>query len=509
MYNNIYLKLNLDDEKDNKKDVSIYFLGNIYNNKLKKISLEEIYNLYIKYGERTYNYIDGVFSLVIKDNRINKLFVFQDPFGCNQSVYFHKNGKILFISSQLKKIILQDRNEKWEFNTKAIKIFLKKGYIPNKETLVKGINKVPSKKYLEVNIKTGKANLKRYRYKNIELKDKVTKELYNKVFEKVCTSSVNNDIAITLSSGYDTNYILYTLNNNTKKDITAFSIGGKIGRNEVPDAKRISNYYDNVNFYSKLVDGSSLNCYPEIVWALEGAIYESGIFLQYELAKLIKDYGKSDIILGECADQVLNYELYHPILALINKVKFCIPRLIKKMAKNIDYKPNKDIYDMASYKVIKKNGILMNYFDVNPEYPYLKKDFVEVAKKAVKIGEKEKQYHKKVINSLLPDKITNILKKIGGATELKTLFIGEIKLEDIKGICEKNRFYKAKKFDDEFYEIDYFMKLIYLELFEKIFFDNEQKFLEKTIEDFDLKYFFPELKVKENKVYGKGNISCD
>ena len=67
MYNNIYLKLNLDDEKDNKKDVSIYFLGNIYNNKLKKINLEEIYDLYIKYGERIYNYIDGVFSLVIKD----------------------------------------------------------------------------------------------------------------------------------------------------------------------------------------------------------------------------------------------------------------------------------------------------------------------------------------------------------------------------------------------------------------------------------------------------------
>ena len=506
MSNNIYLKLNLEVKEDNKKEISIYFLGNIYNNKLKKISLDEIYNLYINYGKRIYNYIDGVFSLVIKDNRINKIFVFQDPFGCNQSIYFYKKNKILFISSQLKKILLQNEKEKWEFNNKAIKVFLKKGYIPNKKTLVKGINKIPSKRYLEINIKTGKINLKRYRYKKIKFKENVTKEIYNKVFERVCTSSIDNDINITLSSGYDTNYILYTLNNNTKKEITAFSIGGKIGRNEVPDAEKISNYYNNVKFYSKLVDGASLNCYPEIVWALEGAVYESGIFLQYELAKLIKDYGKSNIILGECADQVLDYELYHHIPAFINKVKFCIPRLIKKIVKNIDYKPNKDTYDMASYKIIKKNGILMNYFEINPEYPYLKKDFVEIAKKVVKIGEKEKQYHKNVISSLLPDEVINILKKIGGATELKTLFIGDIKLEAIKEICKKNRFYKAKNFDDEFYEVDYFMKLIYLELFEKIFFENEQKFLKKTIKRFDLQYFFPELKLKKNNVDEKEKI---
>ena len=490
---NVFFRFNLNKKVNRNKKIEIFYLGNIYGNDFKKMNLNELHKLYDKYGKRIYKFIDGIYSLFVIDYKINKIYVFQDYFGYNQCLYYFKDNKQICFSNELKSIILKNKNV-WSINYESAKKFLKEGYICNENTLIEKIYKIPSKKYLEFDMNTHKVTLKRYDYKVNKIPKIITPELYDNIFRKICTSNINNkdNISIALSSGYDTNYILYTLNNSNFK-IDAFSVGGSIGRNEVPDAKKIASMYKNVKFYSKLVNEETLNCYPEIVWILEGAVYESGIFLQYELAKMLNQNNKENIVLGECADQVLNYDFYHPLLEKIKKIKFCFPREIKKKFKGLNYKPYKNTYDMASYKIIKKSGIIMNYFYVNPEYPYTRKKFIEISKKVSIKGDKQKKYHKEVINLLLPKAITSILKKIGGATELKTLFVGDISIDNIKEVCKKSKFYKYKKFDDIFYEIDYYMKILYLELFEKIFLENNQKYISKKINDLKLDFFYPEL----------------
>lgn len=479
------------------EDIDLLYLGNIYDKKSERISIKELSELYKNFGEKINLYLDGIYSLCIIDYKKNKIFIFQDDFGSSQSIYFYRNDNYISISNNLKQIIVSNIN-KWNINKKAVKEFIIKGYISNSNTLIKEVKKIPSKRYLEIDFKKQRLKINK-NYNKKKNKIKVTEEIYNETFKSVCLSTIhkNENIAVTVSSGYDTNYILNILSNSIKHPIYAFSIGGKIGRNEVPDAKEICNAYDNVKFQSQLVDGSSLKKYPEIVWALEGAIYESGVFLQYELAKLIKSNDCQYVILGECADQVLNYEFYHPSIGLINKIIYNIKKIPNKIFKNINYKPYKDIYEMASYKVIKKNGIIMNYFNINTEYPYLRNKFINVAKNVVKLGDDKKLYHKQVINNKLPENITKILKKIGGATELKTLFTDSIKFEDLKEVCKKSKYYKKSKFDDIYYEIDYFMKIIYIELFEKMFIQDIDKYINKDIGNYDMTYFFPELKNKK------------
>ncbi len=514
--NILYLKINLKDinnietsnviKLNQKGNVCIAFLGNIYNDKLDRVSIDEIYDLYKKFGTNIKKYLDGIYTLLILDYTKWKMYIFQDDFGSNQNVYYYISNNVITISNQLKQIIL-DNKDNWNLDKKSVAQFLRKGYISNKDTFIEQIKKIPGGKYLKINFETKKIKLNRYIYKRQKDTKKITEELYDKTFKNVCLSSVHKDISITISSGYDTNYILYTLNKNTDKKINTFSIGGKIGRNEIPDAKNICDKYNNVSFHSKLVDGSSLKKYPEIVWILEGAIYESGIFLQYELAKLIKKYNCQNVILGECADQVLNYELYHPIFALYKKILYDLRKLPNKILNHINYKPYKDVYEMAAYKVIKKNGIIMNYFGITPEYPYLRQPFIDVAKGVAQKGDDKKKYHRKVIDNILPEDITKILRKIGGATELKTLFVNDIKLDNLKDIAKKSEFYQDKKFDDQFYEIDYFMKIIYIELFKKLFIQNSHKFKDNNFEDYDLTYFFPELKnktkIEEGKIWKK------
>ena len=488
-------KIKNNSKKIEKENVEIILLGNTYKRNYEKCGLENIYNLYKVYGERIYRYLDGVYSLIIIDYKMQKLFVFQDYFGSNQNIYYYKDDNKIYLTNELKQIILQHEQD-WKINKNTVKQFLKKGFVIGKETLVKDINKIPSKKYLQADLKNMSIRLKKYHYKEYRDKRVIDKKTYNNIFENICLSTVPTEAVITISSGYDTNYLLYTLRKNISKHIRAFCIGGEIGRNEVPDAKKICEEYENVIFNYKMVNDVSLYKYPEIVFALEGAIYESGVFLQYELARLLKENNVHEIMLGECADQVLNYELYHKRNLIINKIEYNIKKIIKKALESIDYKPYKDPYEMASYKILKKNGILMNYMGVDTQYPYLRREFIKVAKKVVKKGDNDKEYHKKVIKDILPSNVTEILKKLGGATELKTLFVGNIEFDDLKRISKGSEFYSDKKFDDKYYEIDYYMKIIYIELFKKIFLKDRGKYLKQEIKDYDITYFFPNI---ENK----------
>lgn len=489
-------KLKNNCRKLKKENLELFLLGNTYKKDYERYELEDIYNLYKVYGERLYRYLDGVYSLIIIDYKIKKAFVFQDYFGSNQNIYYYKNKKNIYLTNELKQIILQYEQE-WKINNKATKQFLKKGFVIGKDTLAKNINKIPSKQYLKIDFKNMSIQLKKYHYKKCRDKRIIDKEIYNDIFKSICLSSVPTEAMTTISSGYDTNYLLYTLRKNTNKHISTFCIGGMIGRNEVPDAKKICKNYENVTFNYKMVNDISLYKYPEIVFALEGAMYESGIFLQYELARLLKENNVHEIMLGECADQVLNYELYHKRNLIINKIKYNMKKVGKKILKSIDYKPYKNPYEMASYKILKKNGILMNYMGIKTQYPYLRQEFIKVAKKVVKKGDKNKEYHKKVINETLPSNVTEILKKIGGATELKTLFVGNIKLDDLKRISRDSEFYSDKKFDDQYYEIDYYMKIIYIELFKKIFLKNKSRYLKQEIKEYDITYFFPNIENNE------------
>lgn len=484
------------------ENILLFSIGKIFDIKKNLLELANLHILFLKHGKKIVNYIDGTYSLIIIDKRTKRLYVFQDYFGSNHNIYFYDDRTEIIISNELKQII-KNKNINWRINLKSVNKFLYKGFITNKDTLVNLIHKVPGKKYLEINLNNAKYKIKR----NIFVKDiynikKVNSVSYVKTMEEICNSSKCKNIGVTISSGYDTNFLVYNLRKNNNK-LEAFSIGGIIGRNEVPNSYFISKYYKNLDFHSNFVDDKSLINYPEIIFALEGAIYESGIFLQYELAKLIKDNNVDNMILGDCADQVLHYNLYHPISSHIDKIKYYLKNYAQ-LCKGVSIKPYKDVYEMASYKILKKSGILMNYYGINTQYPYLRRKFVETAKRIVIKGDSNKTYHKNIIHKTLPSEIVKILKKIGGATDLKTLFIGKISLNDIRRVARNSKYYKKKKFNDEFYEIDYFMKVIYLEIFERMFIRDK---INKDRRNNNLFYYFPELnKEAEN---GKGNIFSD
>ena len=101
-----------------------------------------------------------------------------------------------------------------------------------------------------------------------------------------------------LSNGYDSNLILHTIRSFINRRIHAFTIGGKKGRNEIPFVSNNLRSYNNIVHHTGIVDECIFEYFPDIVWRLDGTLYEGGVFLQYALSKLAREKGAYCMICG-------------------------------------------------------------------------------------------------------------------------------------------------------------------------------------------------------------------
>lgn len=471
-----------EDKLIKKGNVSAAILGNVYGLDQNRLDAEGVIDLYNKYGKDTDTVLDGIYTAIVLDYDKKRAYVFQDFFGSNQAIFYYNDNGRVYITNSLRAIVTGVKKD-WQMNMAAVKQFILRGYSANSDTLIKGICKMPGKANLEI---TKKPKLLKHK-KLDNVKEEISIEKYDDVVSRNTRAVWHEGMATTISSGYDSNYIMHNLQKLSDKRIDAFCIGGTIGTDEIPDAEKICAYYGNVDLHTRRVNGSSFDKLPEIVYAMEGCMYERGIFLQYELADLVSSHGVKHIMLGESADQVLNFEMYHPFHQAKAIFDYTMKKLPARIFKGLRFRPYRTVYDMATYIVTKKNGIMMNYFGVNPEYPYMRKEYMKTCENAVKIGEKKKEFHKKAINAILPEGVTSVIHKMPGSTELKDLFIGEITYEDILEICKKSPYYKKAKFDDCFYEIDNYLKITYLEVFRRMFIEQPEKYLTDKFEGYTLK----------------------
>lgn len=480
------IKLDTNCEIFEKENVKLFLLGNIYTNQANEfyeLNLEEIYKLYKEYHLDIQKYLDGVYSLIIIDD--NMVYVFQDYLASNTLVYFYKDEHNIIVSNELKKIIYSCDND-FAFNQSFVEKFLLQGFDEGESTIVEGISKIPPSKYLKVDLSKREICLCNDTDKKNQT-SKTSQKDYIEVMKKICENLDEDKIGMTISSGYDSNFIMHNMVDICKEKINAFCIGGELGRNEIADSSDICDNYDNVIFNKGLVNGSSLEAYPEIVLALEGAMYEDGIFLQYELGKLVKEKDVETLILGECTDQIFKYRTYHAYAENLKLMKYYIWNFYDRVFRNLRVKPYIKSFEMASHIIIKKNGLMMNYFGIKTKYPYIRKPIIAIAENVVIFKDERKKFHRQAVNSCLKEEILPYLQKLGGTTGREALFTGDITKDKLKDFSVKSKFYKKAKFKDELIEMDYYLKILYLELFDILIL--QKRYTKDNINDFSLKEF--------------------
>ena len=285
----------------------LYLLNNDLLEPIQFIDIEDIVNLYNKYGCNFTEFLGGLYIIVIYDSILKKLFIFQNPDSYMLPLYYSISDNIFYFSSSLKSI-LRNISFKPNLNHKKLDSFLYNGFIVGNETLVEKIYKLTPLSFLSLNLSNKKIEHIKMRIPKREVPPNLARKNYYDILKNVTESELihNQELNMCLSKGFDSNILLHIIKEISGKKVNTFSIGGVRGYDETKDAQIICGFYDDIDFNNSLVTPNTFAEFPNIVWLLEGAVYESGIFLQYELANLLTKNGISSIICGECADQFLS-----------------------------------------------------------------------------------------------------------------------------------------------------------------------------------------------------------
>lgn len=392
------------------EECEVYLYGKVRMDR-NNIDGQLLWELYKKYGNDLAEHLGGLYIVIIYIKTQKKLQVFQDRTTSPLTLYYTTNNEKVYLSTSLKWALKKSRTAR-KLNEAVLEDFLVNGFIYGKDTLIENVYKLSAFSSLLIQ----KGNIEvlptKYLVNNLS-KGKALENWEPALAHAIRRAMVGNEeFNLPLSSGYDSNYIAHIACEHSDKAINAFSIGGKFGKNEVPVVEENVTEYKRMTLTTTLTDDSTLLNLPDIVWRLEGAVYEVGIFLQYELARLVAESGKKSLICGECADQVMNQ--YY----LANDRIF----LTKQDNSPIYYEFSEYPYIFGSFLILKKNGILSNSFGIDTEYPYLDNDFVSIAHALRQINAKDKRIHVSICQERLPASVVKNMAKTGGATDFHSLF---------------------------------------------------------------------------------------
>lgn len=214
---------------------SIVFNGEVYNHKEIRENLkynsfktnsdtETILWAFTEYGINAVKEFIGMFSIALYDKLNEKLYLIRDRVGIKPLYYSFKNDEFLF-SSELKGF---PSYLKSEINDKSLIQFMSLGYIPNRSSYYKEINKLPAGHYLEFD---GKQIF-------IQKYWELPKETLDVSFEEACfnvnellQSSIKYrllsdlEVGCFLSGGIDSSLVSAILQKESTSKVKTFSIG--------------------------------------------------------------------------------------------------------------------------------------------------------------------------------------------------------------------------------------------------------------------------------------------
>lgn len=478
-----------------------------------------IAELYAKEQELSFPLIEGLFTIFIWDFNKKKGYIFQDDNGFYTPLFYAKNKEGFIFCNSLK-ILLKNSKLTRSLNLQAVQDFLYTGIIiPNESTLVEGVYKLLPGQIIildsqAMSMKIGAIKRKVKRVSSDTARKQLILSIEEEI-ERLFSMIEKTTVGLTLSSGFDSNLILFYLNKRFPNNIVAITIGGK-KINEIPVASQCVAIYKGVKHVKSVIADGRLQNLPDIVWRTEGAVFEHGLFLQNELAKTCKTERISVIFLGECADQQLDpfrkigglnllfrlAKKHLKPIALARRI-FCLlkQRHIQAPRSVIyDLQKPKQIfaYDIDKDYILKKNGILMNSYGIQPVYPFLNRKTMILAK-SLRPGESnKKRFYIEEVKRKLGPALSQYLKKMGGTTDIEYLCYDKNALLEklwrknfIKKILPKLTYKKYIEFLQDNVHTSFFVQLLYIYLFNELFITGKyDNFLSESGINFILDDFF-------------------
>lgn len=352
------------------KNYVIVFNGEIYNHLslreecLKDFTFttnsdtETLLYLYIKYKDKMFDMLDGMFAFAILDKDRNKLILARDRAG-KKPLYMYKDYNSLMFSSELNSIKAGVDN--LEINEEEINSYIRNGFFFKDSTPYKNVSEVEPGYIYEVDIDS--LNIKKEKYFDIldfYKKDKISDyEDAKKTLDDILHKSVKDrllssdlEVGAFLSGGIDSSLIVAVASEYIKK-LKTFTVKFDGAFDESHLAKLTANKY-NTEHYELSISMNLKDDIEKILLNYGEPFMDSSAIPSYYVSKEAKKY-VTVILNGDGADELFGgYRRYVPIannwISLASYFSFLINVLPKPHNKKSIYNYAYRLLSMSSKK---------------------------------------------------------------------------------------------------------------------------------------------------------------
>lgn len=328
------------------KSLAIVFNGEIYNFQELRAELEKAGHVfsshsdtevlvhgYEEWGEKLPCRLRGMFAFVIWNEKDHSLFGARDIFGIKPFYYYQNEAGDLLVGSEIKSFLPHPGFKK-ELNEERLPEYLSIEYIPNEETMFKGVYKLPSAH--RFTWKDGKLNISRYfdiTYKADESRsiEQWEEDIYKTFSESVSAHQIADvEVGCFLSSGVDSSFVVNEVSKGTPH-VKSFSVGYEEEKySELPYAQAFSKEIGVPCITTKVNADEFFEANKTIQWYLDEPMPNPSEVPLYFLTKTAAQYVKV-VLSGEGADELFGgYPLYSAGVHFENYAK--IPKCLRKAA---------------------------------------------------------------------------------------------------------------------------------------------------------------------------------
>lgn len=310
---------------DEKRGLGLVYNGETYNYKELRNSLkssgeefrtssdtEVVLKSLGAYGEDALNRLNGMYGAALWNTNSRRLLLFRDRLGI-KPLYYYWDGKTLVFASEIKAILASGLVET-QLNEQAIWDYLTLRYVPEPNTVWKGIHKLPPGHLLRWSPDMAEPEIQVYwKLGTGDPNEKCNLKVAGKEFEELFLDSVEKrlvasdvPVGVLLSGGLDSSAVAAAAVELGHKDFHTFSVAFEDGGefSELPYAKALAAQIGSKHHELIIGREDFMSLLPEMAYATDEPLADLASIPLLAISKLAKKHVKV-VLSGEGSDEVL------------------------------------------------------------------------------------------------------------------------------------------------------------------------------------------------------------
>ena len=356
----------------------IVFNGEIYNFEEIKKELENrgykfksdsdtevILKSYQEWGKKAVDKFRGMFAFAIFDKEKEKIILCRDRAGV-KPLYYHFNNKLFIFASEIKAIVCHPRVKR-EINFNALSLFLQSGYISEPHSIFKDIYKLEPGYFLEID---KKKNIKKEKYWDVidfylKIREAKEEEQVIEELEKILIDSFklrlvsDVPVGIFLSGGIDSSLVAALLAKNTNYPLKTFTIGFKEKEyDESQYARKVAHYLGTEHHEMVCTQKEALDIIPKLAEIYDEPFGDDSAIPTFLLSEFTKRHLKVSLSADGGDEIFCGYTRYQRVNRIFQTLNKIPLPILSLSKKTINSLTPEKISDIFS--LIKKTPNLQN-----------------------------------------------------------------------------------------------------------------------------------------------------